>query len=55
VCRMGAELCTFNEEVLIRIWSELVDSNEVDGNYGTWVEFELGEVTRLYPDGLIYI
>lgn len=48
--RMGAELCTLNGEVMIRVGSKLVDSNEVDEGDRAWVEFELGEVTRLYPD-----
>lgn len=48
--RMGVELCTLNGEVMIRVGSKLVDSNEVDEGDRAWVEFELGEVTRLYPD-----
>jgi len=34
LCRMGAELCTFYGEVMLRVGSELVDSNEVDEDDG---------------------
>lgn len=48
VCRIWVELCTFNREVMVRVGSELVDSNEVDKGDITWVEFDLGEVYYRY-------